>query len=73
MKRRDFLELSAMASAAIMMGSLSEFKNPHSVYGEPGYPDHNRRPRMYGGCQDFRMMNDSIPGFFEREIIDSWA
>ncbi len=73
MKRRNFLELSAVASAAIMMGSFTEFKNPHSVHHERNALDSDRGPRMYGGCKDFRMMNDCVPGFFEREIIDGWV
>jgi hypothetical protein len=73
MKRRDFIELSAVASVAIMIGSLTEFKNPHTVNHKLNDMNGDRRPRMYGGCQDFRMMNDSVPGFFEREIIDSWV
>ncbi|UCE66551.1 MAG: twin-arginine translocation signal domain-containing protein [Candidatus Zixiibacteriota bacterium] len=73
MKRRDFLELSAVASAAIMLGSLSELKNPHSVNGERNALNSDRGPRMCGGCKDFRVMNDCVPGFFEREIFDGWA
>ncbi|UCC80006.1 MAG: hypothetical protein JSW64_01225 [Candidatus Zixiibacteriota bacterium] len=73
MKRRDFLEVSAFASAAIMMGSFTELRNRLSLQDDNNYPDHARRLRMHGGCRDFRTMNDSIPAFFEREIIDGWA
>jgi|GEM_PF-4199084 len=73
MKRRDFIELSAVASVAIMIGSLTEFKNPHTVHQKLNEINGDRKLHMYGGCRDFRMMNDFVPGFFEREIIDSWA
>lgn len=73
MRRRDFLELSAFASAAIMMGSFSELRNRLPLRNEDDFPDYTRRLRLHGGCRDFRTMNDSIPAFFEREIIDGWA
>ena len=73
MKRRDFLEFSAMTSAALVLGGFAEFGNPESAgYGDLS-SDHYRGMKMHGGCRDFRMIDDSIPGFFEREIIDSWA
>lgn len=73
MKRRDFLEVSAFASAAIMIGSFTEFRNRLYLRDEDKYTDRARRLRMHGGCRDFRTMNDSVPAFFEREIIDGWA
>jgi hypothetical protein len=74
MKRRDFLEISAAASAAVMLGSLVNIEKSCAVNSDAG---HGQRldgyPRMRGGCRDFRAMNDFVPGFFEREIIDNWA
>lgn len=74
MKRRDFLEISAAATAAVMLGSLVDIKKSGAINNDTGG---GRRldgyPRMRGGCRDFRVMNDSLPGFLEREIVDSWA
>lgn len=74
MKRRDFLELSAAATAAVMLGSLVHIENAGAVNGDPSRGLNGKHfIKMRGGCRDFRMMNDSVPGFFEREIFDSWA
>jgi len=74
MKRRDFLEISAAATAVVMLGSITTIGKSRAY---EGVSDHNRHfkgfCRMRGGCKDFRAMNDSAPGFFEREIIDNWA
>jgi len=74
MKRRDFLELSASAAVAVMIGSFVEVGETSPVNRDTSR-DYNFRnqQRMRGGCRDFRVMNDSFPGFFEREIIDNWA
>ena len=73
MKRRDFLELSAMTSAALVLGGFADFGNHESAGYGGSTTDKYLRLKMRGGCRDFRMIDDSIPGFLEREIIDSWA
>jgi hypothetical protein len=74
MKRRVFLEISAAATAAVMLGSITTIRKSRAY---EGVSDHNRHfkgyLRMRGGCGDYRVMNDFIPGFFEREIVDNWA
>ena len=74
MKRRDFLEISAFAATAVMIGCFVEIGETSPVNRDRSR-DYNFRnqPRMRGGCRDFRAMNDSFPGFFEREILDNWA
>ena len=72
MRRREFLGISLAASAIIMTGSY--YGNKYIPVVQAGDRDvFMRKPRMIGGCRDFRMMQGQFPGFFEREIIDSWA
>jgi len=74
MRRRDFLELSAFAATAVMIGSLVEIGESSPVSPDKSRDLNSRNQhRMRGGCRDFRAMNDSFPGFFEREILDNWA
>lgn len=74
MRRRDFLELSASVAAAVMIGGLVEIGKTSPVNRDKSRDLSSRHQyRMRGGCRDFRVMNDSFPGFFEREIIDNWA
>jgi len=74
MRRRDFLEISAFATAAVMIGNFVEIGKTSPVNREKSRDLNSRNQhRMRGGCRDFRAMNDSFPGFFEREILDNWA
>lgn len=69
MERRKFLEISTVTTAAIITGALNSIAQAR--FGRSETPGSNlRRPRMFGGCGDYRMMNDSFPGFLEKEIID---
>ena len=70
MKRRDFIEVTALTSTLILAGGLlniAESKNnsPGNQYSEnPG------NHRMTGGrCSDFRMMEHGPDARFEREIF----
>ena len=73
MKRRAFLEISASASAVILVGGITGFSHPNIVDSEDDFQERFHRLGMHGGCGDYRMMGDRIPGFLEREIFDNLA
>ena len=69
MDRRRFLGISAVTTAAVMTGTINRIAK--SEFSRAEFSDRGiSNRRMFGGCGDSRMMNDSFPGFLEREILD---
>lgn len=73
MKRRQFIETTALMTAVFWAGG---FANPDGQQKSSGNPDGNHdghryvKPRMSGGrCHDHRLMMDGFPAPFEREIF----
>ena len=73
MKRREFIGLSAAAAASIMAGKYIISGNRFPNSSIPDESSRRMQPRMRGGCGDYRMMDNTPPDIFEREIFGHWA
>ncbi len=73
MKRRQFIETTALMTAVLWVGGFVDRASPKNSSGNPdGNHDGHRyvKPRMSGGrCHDHRLMMDGFPASFEREIF----
>jgi hypothetical protein len=62
-----------MTSAVAIMGGFTRFPRSLYAHDQDRFSNYEGRLRMYGGCKESRLMNDSFPDFIEREIIERWA
>ena len=71
MKRREFIELTAVTSSLILVGGMVGFPTAKAGPISDCADSANCRQRMAGGrCSDFRMMGTEPDIKFEREIFD---
>jgi len=71
MKRREFIELTAVTSSLILVGGMVDLSTAHAEPVSKSNYHTDCRQRMAGGrCGDFRMMGTEPDLKFEREIFD---